>query len=174
MPHIPSIPGLEAWQGRFPIIHSRQYRSADELRGKDVIVVGASASATGISLDINNVVKTSYLSVREHSEDPRAPVTRAAHLGAVPSNTTIIGEIRRFLPLDNLRGRVELLNGTILSVDALIFGTGYRYAFPFLSQFHGDGLVTDGSHVQSLYLDTFFIPHPTLAFQGCKLRRETG
>ena len=100
----------------------------------------------------------------------------------MPNNTTIIGEIKQFLPLqesatDISSGRIELINGTIVTgVDALIFGTGYRYAFPFLSQFHhGEGsradhpvLVTDGSHVQSLYLDTFFIPQPTLAFQGCE------
>ncbi|WWC66071.1 uncharacterized protein I303_108693 [Kwoniella dejecticola CBS 10117] len=193
IPHIPPIEGLVDWQKRFPerIIHSRQYRFGGSVEGKNVIVVGASASAAGISQDINSFAKTSYLSIREHSDDPRAPVRRDTHLNALPRNTTIIGEIKKFHPLsdgpDIAEGRIELLNGSIITgIDHLIFGTGFRYSFPFLPQYHNSSvkgnapvdseeqpIVTDGSHVRSLYLDTFYIDQPTLAFQGQNVGIQT-
>nr|XP_019043773.1 hypothetical protein I302_08354 [Kwoniella bestiolae CBS 10118]OCF22703.1 hypothetical protein I302_08354 [Kwoniella bestiolae CBS 10118] len=187
IPHIPAIPGLVEWQKRFPkqILHSRQYRFSESIQYKNVIVVGASASATGISLDINTSAKTSYLSIRV------TPVRRETHLNSVPSNTTIIGEIAKFHPIpkggDISDGKIELLNGTILTgIDQLIFGTGFRYAFPFLPQYHNSTvsgnetvdseeqpIITDGSHVRSLYLDTFYIDQPTLAFQGQNVGIQT-
>ena len=63
----------------------------------------------------------------------------------------------------------------------MIFATGYRYSFPFLSQYY-DGatyvphegsastvspfLPLDGSHIRDLYLDHFYMQDPTLAFIG--------
>ncbi|WVQ95865.1 hypothetical protein IAU59_002964 [Kwoniella sp. CBS 9459] len=197
VPHIPSIPGLAEWQARYPsdILHSRQYRYPETTKGKNVIVVGASASATGISVDINPYARTSYLSIREHSDDPRAPVSRQAHLTTVPANTTFIGEIKSFHPVPEGKpiseGKIELLNGSIITgVDQLIFGTGFRYAFPFLPQYHNTSaassgnhpietesgeqpIVTDGTHLRSLYLDTFYIDQPTIAFQGQNVGIQT-
>lgn len=57
--------------------------------------------------------------------------------------------------------------------------TGYHYTLPYLPQFHNDTLalndtntviaplITDGTHVRSLFLDTFYIPDPTLAIINC-------
>ncbi|WVF68313.1 hypothetical protein IAT40_003078 [Kwoniella sp. CBS 6097] len=199
VPHIPSIPGLAEWQARFPseIIHSRQYRSPEIAKDKNVVVVGASASATGISIDINPYATTSYLSIREHSDDPRAPVSRQTHLTTVPSNTTFIGEIKSFHPVPEGKpiseGKIELLNGSVITrVDQLVMGTGFRYAFPFLPQYHNTSassvgyrhlpvetesgeqpIVTDGTHLRSLYLDTFYIDQPTIAFQGQNVGIQT-
>lgn len=63
----------------------------------------------------------------------------------------------------------------------MILATGFRYSFPFLSQYY-DGetyvpdegsaktvspfLPLDGSHIRDLYLDIFYIQDPTLAFIG--------
>ncbi|ORY26025.1 hypothetical protein BCR39DRAFT_470728 [Naematelia encephala] len=189
VPHIPAIPGLTEWQSRFPdnIQHSREYRDAETIKGKNVVVVGASASATGISVDINAWVNKSYLSVRASSDDPRAPIGRATSLSLVPPNTTIIGEIGVFhpiLPEEGFKqGKIELLDGTIITdIDQIIFGTGYRYAFPFLSQYHNtsssrDGedhpIVTDGFYVENLHLDVFYIDQPTIAFQGQNVGIQT-
>jgi len=77
--------------------------------------------------------------------------------------------------------QIELSNGTLMSgIDDIIFATGYRYTYPFLPQFHDSKLgyndhvprddmsvqpiVTDGTHLRSLYLDAFYIPDPTLTF----------
>lgn len=63
----------------------------------------------------------------------------------------------------------------------MILATGFRYSFPFLSQYYDDAtyvphegsaptvspfLPLDGSHVRDLYLDLFYIRDPTLAFIG--------
>ena len=70
------------------------------------------------------------------------------------------------------------LSQVITGVDHIIFATGFRYSYPFLPQFHNpklgvndtapaDGvhpIVTDGTHLRSLYLDAFYIPDATLAF----------
>lgn len=66
VPHIPAIQGLGVWQRKFPdkVYHSREYRRADGLEGKTILVVGASASATGISADVNPIAGKSLLSVR--------------------------------------------------------------------------------------------------------------
>jgi len=79
-----------------------------------------------------------------------------------------------------------LVNGTIISgLDHIIFATGFRYSFPFLSPYHNSSLglndtvprgtlqpiITDGSHVRSLYMDTFYIDDPTLAFVNVNIGR---
>ncbi|KAG8215014.1 hypothetical protein J3R82DRAFT_8420 [Butyriboletus roseoflavus] len=111
----------------------------------------------------------------------------------LPKNATLVGEIKQFLPIPEgspiQSGLVELMNGTILSaIDSVIFATGYRYSFPFLSQYY-DGstyvphegstltlssfLPLDGSHIRDLYLDLFYIRDPTLAFIGVTLQTPT-
>ncbi|KAH8813506.1 FAD/NAD(P)-binding domain-containing protein [Flagelloscypha sp. PMI_526] len=181
VPYIPPIPGLEDWQKRFPerVQHARQYRRPEPYEGRNVIVVGAGPSATEVSRDVNKVVNASYLSVRT-SKDTRIP--RSFFLSRVPSNTTVVGEIKSFRPItlnQGIRdGVIELVNGTLLTgIDTIIMGTGYRYGFPFLSQYHnssvvGDDipdvpeqpLVTDGTHVRSLFYDVFYIDQPTIGF----------
>ncbi|KAG6846393.1 hypothetical protein H0H93_014263, partial [Arthromyces matolae] len=89
-----------------------------------------------------------------------------------------------FLPQPIEDSGVELYNGTaraiqiIYGIDSVIFGTGYRYTFPFLPQYinssvattdvnsspHPRPIVTDGTHLRSLWLDLFYIEEPTLGF----------
>lgn len=68
-----------------------------------------------------------------------------------------------------------------------MLATGYRYAYPFLPDYHDTSfentvnrslhkfvdeqpIVTNGRFARSLYLDTFYIDQPTIAFQGCEYR----
>jgi len=100
----------------------------------------------------------------------------------IPNNTTIVGEIVRFHPLAHQssldgglqEGKIELSNGSVITgIDHIIFATGFHYTFPFLPQYHKDTtsseeqqnlIVTDGTHLRSLYLDLFYIADPTLGF----------
>ena len=74
------------------------------------------------------------------------------------------------------------MDDTILyGIDYILFATGFRYTYPFLPDYHNPSLgrqgeapadaqqpiVTDGSHIRSLHLDTFYIDNPTLAFVNC-------
>ncbi|WVQ95878.1 hypothetical protein IAU59_002977 [Kwoniella sp. CBS 9459] len=208
VPHIPSFPGLSRWQDLFPerIIHSRQYREPQGFNNETVLIVGASDSAGNIAADILKSAHKVYLSVKDARKDEPSRVRREIFNNVmVPNNCTIIGEIQAFRnpTTDSItcngiaEGKIELLDGSILSgIDRIIFATGYRHAFPFLSQYHSTNqsqddnelqdpyshsdknstrtqdtkserpLITDGTHIQSLYMDTFYIDQPTIAFQG--------
>ena len=49
-PRIPPLPGRESWGGQ--VLHSQQYRNAEEFRGKRVLVVGAGNSGIEICCDL--------------------------------------------------------------------------------------------------------------------------
>lgn len=61
-PQLPEIEGLETFAGR--AIHSKDYRSPDELRGKRVLVVGAGNSGVDIASDAAFHASEAYLSTR--------------------------------------------------------------------------------------------------------------
>ncbi|KAN0086218.1 hypothetical protein V8E55_007352 [Tylopilus felleus] len=186
-PSMPSIPGLDAWARCFPglVRHSRQYRRPEVYANQTVLIVGASVSGSEISRDLNHHARKIYQSFRPDT-DRRAHYRLENYMRRIPKNTTLVGEIKQFLPIPEgstiQSGRVELMNGTILTgIDSVIFATGFQYSFPFLPQYY-DGatyephegsaktvsafLPMDGSHVRDLYLDMFYIQDPTLALVG--------
>ncbi|KDQ17071.1 hypothetical protein BOTBODRAFT_129393 [Botryobasidium botryosum FD-172 SS1] len=177
-PSIPSIPGLESWAARWSnnIWHSRQYRRPELFANKTVLVIGAATSGMEIARDLAPHAKSIYTSSKTGSP------WLAAFYNRVPRNVTLVPEIESFLPPSTAeshcaQGSIKLANGTVFSgIDHVIFATGYHYTFPFLSQYHDASLranetakgrqpiVTDGTHLRSLYLDLFYIEEPTLAF----------
>ncbi|KAH7907114.1 hypothetical protein BJ138DRAFT_1215706 [Hygrophoropsis aurantiaca] len=187
---IPSIPGLSEWVQNFSghISHSRQYRRPQAFEGKTVLIVGASVSGSEISRDINAHAKQVIQSIH-----PAAHYRVINYLRRVPQNTTIVSEIKQFLPLASgasfESGQIELKNGTIITgIDHIIFATGFRYSFPFLPQYYDDAayvphegsstdvtpfLPADGSHIRHLHLDLFYIRDPTLAFLGMNLGTQS-
>ncbi|MDI2098407.1 NAD(P)-binding domain-containing protein [Ruicaihuangia caeni] len=52
-PFVPWYPGLDRFKGR--MLHTAQYRSADALRGLDVVVVGGGTSAIGFVMELEEV-----------------------------------------------------------------------------------------------------------------------
>ncbi|KAJ7621042.1 hypothetical protein FB45DRAFT_928193 [Roridomyces roridus] len=166
-PNIPGIDGLEDWAGKFPgsIIHSRQYRRPQPFENKTVLVVGGATSAVEISRDITPFTGKIYQSVRAPNSKLPFEAGRL-QLFRLPSNVSVVPEIRRFHASNS---SVELVNGTfLLGVDRIIFGTGFRYSFPFLPQFHNSSaanpVVTDGTHLRSLHEDFLSIEEPTIGF----------
>ncbi|KII91643.1 hypothetical protein PLICRDRAFT_105338 [Plicaturopsis crispa FD-325 SS-3] len=186
-PKIPRIPGLAAWAEKWPshVFHSRSYRAPEGWANKTLLVVGVSISASEISREVAPFVDKLYQSVRElpkNNDSQTFPsFTRKYQLRRLPEKAEVVPEIERLeVPgegEDISKGKVVLKNGTVLTgIDGIILGTGYRYTFPFLPQYHNASLgtnitetrvaplVTDGTHIRSLFLDTFYIPDPTLAF----------
>lgn len=102
----------------------------------------------------------------------------------LPENATRIGPIQSFDPCkpelannDAISGTVTLDSGQKLcDIHRVILCTGYHVSFPFMRQFHADGvkasdadervLVTDGEQTHNLHKDIFYIPDPTMAFVG--------
>ncbi|KAJ3796860.1 hypothetical protein GGU11DRAFT_111910 [Lentinula aff. detonsa] len=199
-PNLPRIPGLAQWAQLYPhlISHSRQYRRPEEFTNQTVLVVGGSVSGTEIAEDLSGKAKKVFLSIRPH-EDSVFRETRNMYLSRVPKNVSIVPEIKFFHPLPirptdqnfGIRvGEIDLINGTLLrGFDRIIFATGFRYAFPFLPQYHnaslrsnetipaGSGrpqpLITDGTHIRSLHLDSFYIEEPTIGFINMNLGIES-
>ncbi|KIJ50190.1 hypothetical protein M422DRAFT_160070, partial [Sphaerobolus stellatus SS14] len=181
-PNVPDIEGLKEWAERYPgsISHSRQYRHPQPFTNKSVLIVGAATSGGEISREINPYVRKIYQSIRPD----KATVPHIAlknFLRRLPHNTTVVPEIKKFHSAgsSSSEGRIELVNGTILTgIEHVIFATGYHYTFPFLPQYHNSKIglnetvprdqiqpiITDGTHLRSLYLDLFYIQDPSLGF----------
>lgn len=59
---------------------------------------------------------------------------------------------------------------TEAGVDAVVFCTGYHYAFPFLRSLTPEVVVRDGSHAAGLWEHVLYAADPTLAFLGIPQR----
>ncbi|RDB31080.1 Flavin-containing monooxygenase ustF2 [Hypsizygus marmoreus] len=181
-PNVPNIAGLKAWADKFPgrISHSRTYRHPEPFANKTVLVVGAATSGGEISRELVPHTTKIYQSIRPDNVT-KAHFRLDFFLRRLPANVTVVPEIKRFHPPGSSIdvSRVELANGTIITgIDSVLFATGYRYTFPFLPQYHNSSvkfqenragnspqpIVTDGTHLRSLYLDIFYIEEPTIGF----------
>ncbi|KAK4702082.1 hypothetical protein P7C70_g4143, partial [Phenoliferia sp. Uapishka_3] len=144
-PHVPEIRGLQEWSsavredGTHPVWHSQAYRKPDSLRNKNVLIVGASVSASEISRDVAPAVNQLYISIRNNTN-------RAAHflnrsIRRISEDALKVADIAEFEPLPPNAvgiegGRVRLLNGTVLTgIDEVILATGYRRSNPFLRDY---------------------------------------
>ncbi|KAL2162642.1 hypothetical protein VTH06DRAFT_6478 [Thermothelomyces fergusii] len=152
--HIPDAKGIREFHAAHPgiISHSKHYRNPERFAGKKVVIVGNAASGLDIAAQISPVTqKPLLLSVRTPTSE-----SNLAYAGAeeVPVIEEFLVE-ERGIRFQN--GRVEK------DIDAVIYATGYLFAFPFLRSLKPP-LVTDGRRVDGLYQHLFHIDHPTLVF----------
>ena len=153
VPFVPSVPGIEEFQAKYPSIisHSKNYRSPKSFEHMKVIVIGGGASGLDIGNQISVVCRKPLLnSVR--SEEPLNFGKEIKE--EVPPITEYLTEERGVRFED---GRIEK------DIDAIVYCTGYLYAYPFLKSMDPP-IVTTGRRVIGLYKQIFHISHPTLAF----------
>ena len=132
-------------------MHSHYYRHPEIFRDMDVVVVGAGASGWDIALDMANNARNIYLSHNKTLFPAKLP----QKIVQVPK----ISEITK-------TNRVLFEGGYERQADAILFCTGYKYTFPFLSpQCHVE-LDAQGKRINSLYLHMFHTPNPSLVFVG--------
>ncbi len=148
VPNVPHFPGVETFPGR--VLHAHDFRSADEFKGKDLLVVGASYSAEDIGLQCHKYgAKSVTLCWRTQPMGFKWPK----------------GMDERPL-LTNIEGRkVSFKDGTTKEFDAIILCTGYQHHFPFLA----DDLklrTHNRMHPPHLYKGIFWIDNPKLAYLG--------
>ncbi|KAJ7724717.1 FAD/NAD(P)-binding domain-containing protein [Mycena maculata] len=176
-PNIPSISGLEDWVNKFPgsVMHSCQYRRSQPFINETILVVGGSTSGIEITREINLIARKVYQSLRD-CPNPHLPYGVAlAQLNCLPANVSVVPEIL-------VNGTVglclipsitnELISFKFLhAISRVVFATGFRYSFPFLPQFHNSSasasrhpIITDGTHLRSLYEDFLSINEPTIGF----------
>ncbi|KAL9111894.1 MAG: hypothetical protein Q9227_003744 [Pyrenula ochraceoflavens] len=176
--NIPDIPGLTTWKKAFPdrVQHSKLYRKADRFRDQNVLLVGAGVSSTDIARELGPVAKTIYQVSRGGQYDlpPFLLPENATRVGAIQSFGLCGSELSES---GAIPGTVTLSSGqNLCDVHHVILCTGYHVSFPFMKEFHADGvraedadervLVTDGQQTHNLHKDIFYISDPTLAFVG--------
>lgn len=147
MPLMPAIVGIEEYKGKK--LHSHWYRKPDTFEGATVLVIGAGPSGMDITNHISKFTKRVFLS---HNLDP-APCTDFMQ------NVTQKTVVQRF----TADGAI-FKDGTIESFDHIIFCTGYKYTFPFLSM--DVSLRVDDNFVHPLYKHCINIHYPTMALIG--------
>lgn len=182
---VPEINGLSEFSGK--VLHASEYKSGEEFRGKNVLVVGCGNSGMEVSLDLCNYNAHPSMVVRSSVHVlPREIYGKSTFELAVLMmqwlplwlvdklilflTWTILGNMEKFglkrpeigpLTLKNATGKspvldigalekiksghinvvpaikrfyrnqVELVNGEILDIDAVVLATGYRSNVPF-------------------------------------------
>ncbi len=156
-PFVPPLPGFESFPG--VALHSHNYRRPDAFAGCRVVVLGSSVSGNDLAREIAQTASDVYLAGRAF-RSASLHSAASAHSG---------DRVRRTPPVARFEGDcVVLCNGErINAVQAFLFCTGYRYAFPFLAE----SLVrVRDNHVRGLYRQLLANAHPTLAFIGLPFR----
>lgn len=161
-PFVPDVKNIQAFQAAHPgvLSHAKTYRVPEDYAGKKVLVVGNASSGLDIASQISrHCAAPLLLSVHEPTPPENLAHVRAEEVPAVEE--FLVGERGvRFAD-----GRVEK------NLDAILYCTGYLFAFPFLDSLM-PGLVAegDGRRVYGLYKHLFHIDHPTLVFPGLPIR----
>lgn len=157
-PYIPDYAGREIFRGRQ--MHSAQYRNPDDLRGKNVLVVGGGNSGAQILAEVSTVCNAMWVTLQEPAflpddVDGRVLFERAtAKWQALRDGHTMtapvggLGDIVMVPPVRDARARgvlhsmrpfnhfdadgVVWSNGTHSRVDVVIWCTGFRPALRHL------------------------------------------
>jgi thioredoxin reductase len=157
-PYVPKYPGADYFRGRQ--LHTKDYRTAEDFRGKHVLVVGAGISAIQLLDEISRVTTTTWVT-RRPPEFRTGPFDEAAGRAAV---AIVEDRVRRGLPptsvvsvtglpvtpaIEAMRARgvlerhpmfseitergVRWPDGTSLDVDAILWCTGFRSSLDHLA-----------------------------------------
>jgi cation diffusion facilitator CzcD-associated flavoprotein CzcO/amino acid transporter len=162
-PSLPEIPGRAAFRGE--IRHSVSYRSAEEFRGKSVLIVGGGNSGVDIACDAARTAHRAFLSVR------RGYRFVPKHLFGIPTDVLMTGQVpppRGVALSADINTMLDTLNGDLTRLglpkpdhDALAshpimnsqilhhLAHGDLAAKPDLKEFRTNGVVfQDGSEEQ--------------------------
>lgn len=150
VPLIPKLPGLETFTGQ--VMHSHYYRYPEAFKDQTVLCLGAASSGQDISIDLTNSAKMVYLCHNKPPVQSRLP----PNLQQKPGIQSISGST------------VTLLNDEELSVNCILFCTGYHFTFPFLDD-RCHLTVDEDERITPLYKHIIHTEFPSLSFIGiCK------
>lgn len=146
-PNVPMIKGQKTFNGRQ--MHSHDYRSPENFKDKNVLIIGAGPSGMDITLDISKLAHSVIWS--HHLEKPPA------------------------LPLgDNVKQKSDVMeitekgaffnDNTYQDFNIIVYCTGYKYTFPFLSV--DCGITVKENYISPLFKHCLNINHPTMGLLG--------
>lgn len=148
VPNVPYFEGFEKFPGR--ILHSHDFRDAEEFSGKNIVVVGSSYSAEDIALQCHkygaNSVTITYRTAPMGFHWPEG-------MEELPLMTKLEGKTAHFK------------DGQTRDVDAIILCTGYQHCFPFME----DSLrlrTTNRLYPANLYKGVVWENNPRLMYLG--------
>ncbi|CAG9463527.1 unnamed protein product [Pedinophyceae sp. YPF-701] len=158
-PRLPDVEVAEGFGG--VVMHSHNYRNPEDFAGKVVLVLGASASGEDISRELTSSAAHVYLSARTWMNPQwggdTAPTGDGGNLERVANLVRVDAD-----------GTAHFADGSASArpLDAVLYATGYHYAFPFLDEGAAEVRVED-NRVAPLYLDVFPPAQaPSLSFIG--------
>lgn len=115
VPNVPYFEGVERFPGR--VLHSHDFRDAEEFSGKNLLVVGSSYSAEDIALQCHKYgAKSVTISYRTAPMGFHWP----ANMEELPLLMKLEGKTAHFK------------DGQTREIDAIILCTGYQHCFPFM------------------------------------------
>lgn len=158
VPYVPDIKGLKEFAEAYPgsVEHTKGFRNPEKYRGKKVITVGASVSATDTTVSLLDIAQTPIHSVVRGKYNP--------YFGDEAFKNP---KIQRHPPISHISSEngdrtIFFEDGTSISgVDNIIFGTGFTWSLPFLPD-----IPTRNNRVPDIYLHIFHQRDPTLSFVG--------
>lgn len=148
--HTPSYPrlnGIEDFIGT--TLHSHDYRNPDSFKDENVLVIGAGPSGMDLAHSISLVAKTVVLS---------------HHLKETPKTKFNSNLIQKPDVLRLTASEAIFVDNTSVSISCILYCTGYKYSFPFLSS--DCGIYVKENYIKPLYKHVLNIRHPSMAFIG--------
>lgn len=149
-PNVPEAPGIETFAGF--VAHAHDFRGAEGLEGKHLMVIGSSYSAEDIGSQAYKMgaasVTASYRTAPMGYEWPDGFEERPA-IKQIDGNT------------------VHFIDGTSKHIDAIIFCTGYVHKYPFLPE----NLALSGPNTvypEGLYRGVVWQQNPALFYLGAQ------
>ena len=160
-PFWPIYPGQASFRGRQ--LHVADYVSAEEFRGRHVIVVGGGISAVGLLDEISRVTTTSWFTRREPvwrdaafdrqaGHDAVALVEERVRQGLPPQSVVAVtgliwtpalraadarGVLERHPMFTGIEpGGVRMADGGFLAADVILWATGFRAELEHLAPLH--------------------------------------
>lgn len=117
--------------------------------GQNALVIGAGPSGMDLANEISKVAKRVTLS---HHQNPEPKTVFASNVDMRP-------DVERLT-----ENGVVFVDGTEQDYSVIVYCTGYKYTFPFLSV--DCGIAVDDNFVQPLYKHCININYPTMALIG--------
>ncbi|CRK97654.1 CLUMA_CG011039, isoform A [Clunio marinus] len=146
-PNTPKIKGQNLFKGRQ--MHSHDYRCPEFFMDESVLIIGAGPSGTDCTIDISKFAKN---------------VTWSHHLEK-PPNTQFNDNVDQKPDVKEITAHeVTFVDGSSQKYSVIIYATGYKYTFPFLSA--DCGISREENYVHPLFKHCLNINHPTMGIIG--------
>ncbi|XP_055920260.1 senecionine N-oxygenase [Eupeodes corollae] len=146
-PSYPNLKGIEDFKGK--AIHSHDYRSPDSFKDENVLVIGAGPSGMDLAHSVSLVAKTVILS---------------HHLSETPKTKFNSNLIQKPDVLKVTENEAVFTDNTSIPISVILYCTGYKYSFPFLSS--DCGIYIEENCIKPLYKHVLNIHYPSMAFIG--------